>query len=190
MVTFWTGRKIPGFQVPKTAGFCWSTRPSFRGMSLFCGVRWNHHFFPVSHNFRLDTHLFLCRRHLQIWFLRKTYQQQKDIYIELLFIRKNIFKPSSNISSFFPFLKVPKKETVNHHRLSHYGPGPEIDLINRWFPPPWWLLLAPSPCLCWRWHSSRRCLADFLIREWSPTGKTRRFFLQNKTWWTVEIENN
>lgn len=46
-----------------------------------CGVRWNHHFFPVSHNFRLDTRLFLCRRHLQIWFLRKTYQQQKDTYI-------------------------------------------------------------------------------------------------------------
>lgn len=126
-----------------------------------CGVRWNHHFFPVSHNFRLDTQLFLCRRHLQIWFLRKTYQQQKDTHIELFFIRNwTSSKHHQTNLTVFSFPQGPlKKETVNHNRLSHYGPGPEIHLIDRWFPPPWWLLLAPSPCLCWRWHSSRRCLA-------------------------------
>ena len=180
----------PGVPSPQNSWILLINSPIFQGNVPFCGVRWNHHFFPVSHNFRLDTHLFLCRRHLQIWFLRKTYQQQKDTYI-------------LNYSS-------SERTSSNHHQTYLRFSFPQGPQERNGQPPPAFPLWAgprdrsdqqvvSSTMMAFAGSITVSLLAVALFTQmpgWFfdprviPNGKDTAIFLQNKTWWTVEIENN
>ena len=63
--------------------------------------------------------------------------------------------------------------------------APNWSTLIRWYRPPWWLLLAPLPCLCWRWHSSHRCLG---LAKWVVHWERHRHIFRRTGWWTVEID--